>query len=144
VGQHPSASASGLLGLDGFEVTAAEVTDDEWRLALQTIAATVGCAACGTQARLHARRTVQVRDLPVGGAGLAQADLALCGAGLCGPDLERAANRDPASGGADRAGPGRGLPTGRQGCPRGRRRRPGPGGAVPRPAAGPARHPRWA
>jgi transposase len=67
VGQHPSASASGLLGLDGFEVTAAEVTDDEWRLAVQTIAATVGCAACGTQARLHARRTVQVRDLPVGG-----------------------------------------------------------------------------
>jgi hypothetical protein len=45
VGQHPSASASGLLGLDGFEVTAAEVTDDEWRLAVQTIAATVG--VCG-------------------------------------------------------------------------------------------------
>jgi transposase len=67
VGQHSSASASGLLGLDGFEVTAAEVTDEEWRLEVQTIAATVGCAACGTQARLHARRTVQVRDLPVGG-----------------------------------------------------------------------------
>jgi hypothetical protein len=55
VGQHGSASGSILLGLDGFEVTAAEVTDDEWRLAVQTTATPVGCAACGTQARLHAR-----------------------------------------------------------------------------------------
>jgi hypothetical protein len=82
VGQHRSASGSNLLGLDRFEVTAAEVVDDEWRLAVQTTATTVGCVACGTQARLHARRTVQVRDLPIGGrpggAGLAQADLALC------------------------------------------------------------------
>jgi transposase len=67
VGQHGSASGSILLGLDGFEVTAAEVIDDEWRLAVQTTATTVGCAACGTQARLHARRTVRVRDLPIGG-----------------------------------------------------------------------------
>jgi transposase len=67
VGQHGSASGSILLGLDGFDVTAAEVTDDEWRLAVQTTATTVGCAACGTQARLHARRTVRVRDLPMGG-----------------------------------------------------------------------------
>jgi transposase len=67
VGQHGSASGSILLGLDGFEVTAAEVTDDEWRLAVQTTATTVGCAACGTQARLHARRTVRVRDLPMSG-----------------------------------------------------------------------------
>jgi transposase len=67
VGQHGSASGSILLGLDGFEVTAAEVTDDEWRLAVQTTATTVGCAACGTQAQLHARRTVRVRDLPIGG-----------------------------------------------------------------------------
>jgi transposase len=67
VGQHGSASGSILLGLDGFEVTAAEVTDEEWRLAVQTTATTVGCAACGSQARLHARRTVQVRDLPIGG-----------------------------------------------------------------------------
>jgi transposase len=67
VGQHRSASASRLLDLDGFEVTAAEVTDDEWRLAVQTTATTVGCAACGSQARLHARRTVRVRDLPIGG-----------------------------------------------------------------------------
>ena len=60
MGQDSSASASGLLGLDGFGVTAAEVIDGEWRLAVQTIAATVGCAACGRQARLHGRRTVQV------------------------------------------------------------------------------------
>src|SRR5215204_683028 len=67
VGQHGSASGSILLGLDGFEVTAAEVIDDEWRLAVHTTATTVGCAACGIQARLHARRTVRVRDLPIGG-----------------------------------------------------------------------------
>jgi transposase len=67
VGQHGSASGSILLDLDGFEVTAAEVLDDEWRLAVQTTATTVGCAACGSQARLHARRTVEVRDLPIGG-----------------------------------------------------------------------------
>jgi transposase len=67
VGQHGSASGSILLGLDGFEVTAAEVTDDEWRLGVQTTATAVGCGACGSQARLHARRTVRVRDLPIGG-----------------------------------------------------------------------------
>ena len=67
MGQHGSASGSILLGLDGFEVTAAEVVDDEWRLGVQTTATTVGCVACGTQARLHARRTVRVRDLPIGG-----------------------------------------------------------------------------
>jgi transposase len=68
VGQHGSASGSILLGLDGFEVTAAEVIDDEWRLAVQTTATTtVGCTACGSRARLHARRTVRVRDLPIGG-----------------------------------------------------------------------------
>jgi transposase len=67
VGQHGSASGSILLGLDGFEVTAAEVVDDEWRLGVQSTATTVGCVACGSQARLHARRTVRVRDLPIGG-----------------------------------------------------------------------------
>jgi transposase len=67
VGQHGSASGSILLGLDGFEVIAAEVIDDEWWLAVQTTATTVGCGGCGTQARLHARRTVEVRDLPIGG-----------------------------------------------------------------------------
>jgi transposase len=67
VGQHGRASGSILLGLDGFEVTAAEVIDEEWRLVVQTTATPVGCAACGSQAGLHARRTVRVRDLPIGG-----------------------------------------------------------------------------
>ena len=67
MGQHGSASGSILLGLDEFEVTTAEVVDQEWRLAVQTTATTVGCVACGSHARLHARRTVQVRDLPIGG-----------------------------------------------------------------------------
>ena len=34
-------------------------------------ATTVGCAACGTSARLHARRMVWVRDLPIGGRPVA-------------------------------------------------------------------------
>jgi transposase len=67
VGQHGSASGSILLGLDQFEVTAAKVVDEEWGLGVQTTATTVGCVACGSQARLHARRTVRVRDLPIGG-----------------------------------------------------------------------------
>jgi transposase len=67
VGQHGNAPESILLSLDGLEVTAAEVVDEEWRLAVQTTATTVGCAAWGSQARLHARRTVRVRDLPIGG-----------------------------------------------------------------------------
>ena len=73
MGQHGSASGPILLGLDGLEVTAAEVVDDEWRLAVQTTATTVGCAACGSQARLHTRRTVEVRDLPIGGRPVALA-----------------------------------------------------------------------
>jgi transposase len=67
VGQHSSASASRLLGLDGFEVLAAEVVSGEWRLAVQTTAELVGCAGCGVRAEAHGRRTVWVRDLPSGG-----------------------------------------------------------------------------
>jgi transposase len=67
VGQHPSASASRLLGLDGFEVLAAEVVGGEWRLAVQTTVELVGCAGCGVRAEAHGRRTVRVRDLPAGG-----------------------------------------------------------------------------
>jgi transposase len=67
VGQHSSASASRLLGLDGFEVLAAEVVGGEWRLAVQTTAELVGCAGCGVRAEAHGRRTVRVRDLPIGG-----------------------------------------------------------------------------
>jgi hypothetical protein len=62
VGQHGSASGSILLNLGGFEVLAAEVVDQEWRLAVQSLATTVGCTACGSQARPHARRTVPYPD----------------------------------------------------------------------------------
>jgi transposase len=67
VGQHRSASASRLLGLDGFEVLAAEVVGGEWQLTVQTTATLVGCTGCGVRAELHGRRTVRVRDLPIGG-----------------------------------------------------------------------------
>jgi transposase len=67
VGQHRSASASRLLGLDGFEVLAAEVVGGEWQVTVQTTATVVGCQGCGMRAELHGRRTVRVRDLPIGG-----------------------------------------------------------------------------
>jgi transposase len=67
VGQHSSASASRLLGLDGFEVLAAQVVGDEWQLEVQTMATVVGCQGCGMRAELHGRRTIRVRDLPIGG-----------------------------------------------------------------------------
>jgi transposase len=67
VGQHSSASASRLLGLDGFEVLAAEVVGGEWRLVVQTTATVVGCMGCGVRAELLGRRSVRVRDLPIGG-----------------------------------------------------------------------------
>jgi transposase len=67
VGQHRSASASRLLGLDGFEVLAAQVVGGEWQLEIQTTATVVGCQGCGVRAELHGRRTVRVRDLPAGG-----------------------------------------------------------------------------
>jgi transposase len=67
VGQHRSASASRLLGLGGFEVLAAEAVGGEWQLIVQTTATVVGCVGCGVRAGLHGRRTVRVRDLPIGG-----------------------------------------------------------------------------
>ena len=67
MGQHSSVSASRLLGLDGFKVLAAQVTDGEWQLSVETMATVGGCGGCGTQAELHGRRTVRVRDLPIGG-----------------------------------------------------------------------------
>jgi transposase len=67
VGQHSSASASRLLGLDSFEVLAAQVVGGEWQLKVQTTSTLVGCIGCGVRAELHGRRTVRVRDLPVGG-----------------------------------------------------------------------------
>jgi transposase len=67
VGRHRSASASRLLGLDGFEVLAAEVVSGAWRLVVQTMAMVVGCRGCGVRAQAHGRRMVRVRDLPAGG-----------------------------------------------------------------------------
>ena len=67
MGQHRSASASRLLGLDGFEVLAAQVVAGEWQLEVQTTATVVGCQGCGVRAELHGRRRVRVRDLPIGG-----------------------------------------------------------------------------
>ena len=43
------------------------VAGGEWRLAVQTTATAVGCRGRGVRAELHGRRTVRVRDLPVGG-----------------------------------------------------------------------------
>jgi transposase len=67
VGRHSSASPSRLLGLDGFEVTAGEITGGEWQLTVQTTATLVGCTGSGVRAELHGRRMVRVRDLPIGG-----------------------------------------------------------------------------
>ena len=67
MGQHRSASVSALLDLDGFEVVSAELVGGEWQLAVQTTAMVIGCAGCGVPATPHGRRTVRVRDLPIGG-----------------------------------------------------------------------------
>jgi transposase len=67
VGQHSSASVSALLGLDGFEVVSAELVGGEWQLVVQTTVMAIGCTGCGVPATPHGRRTVRVRDLPIGG-----------------------------------------------------------------------------
>src|SRR5512132_611719 len=67
VGQHSSASVSALLDLDGFQLVSAELVGGEWQLVVQTTATVIGCAGCGVRATPHGRRTVRVRDLPIGG-----------------------------------------------------------------------------
>ena len=67
MGQHSSASVSALLDLDGFQLVSAELQGGEWQLAVQTTATVIGCAGCGVRATPHGRRTVRVRDLPIGG-----------------------------------------------------------------------------
>jgi transposase len=67
VSQQGSASTSGLLDLDGFEVISAELVGGEWQLTVQTTATVTGCTSCGVRATLHGRRMVRVRDLPAGG-----------------------------------------------------------------------------
>jgi hypothetical protein len=67
VGQHSSASGSALLDLDGFQLVSAELVGGEWQLAVQTTATVIGCAGCGVRATPRGRRTVRVRELPIGG-----------------------------------------------------------------------------
>ena len=98
MGQHPSVSASRLLGLDGFKVLAAEIVGGKWQLTVQTGAIVVGCRGCGTRAELHGRRTVRVSDLPIGGRPVVlwwHKRIWHCREpALWGPDLDRAGNRD--------------------------------------------------
>jgi transposase len=87
VGQHRSASASRRLGLDGFEVLAAEAVAGEWQLDVETMGAVVGCGGCGMRGELHGRRTVRVRDLPMGGRPVVLAwrkRIWRCGEPVCG------------------------------------------------------------
>jgi transposase len=67
VGHHSSPSGSALLGLDGFQPASAELLGGEWQLTVQTMATVIGCGSCGVRATPHGRRTVRVRDLPIGG-----------------------------------------------------------------------------
>src|SRR5215216_5172070 len=67
VGEHSSASGSALLDLDGFQLVSAELVGGEWQLEVQTTATVIGCVGCGVRATPHGRRTVRVRDLPIGG-----------------------------------------------------------------------------
>jgi hypothetical protein len=80
VGQHGNASGSILLGLDGFEVLAAQVVAGEWQLEIQTTATVVGCQGCGVRAELHGRRRVRVRDLPIVGRRWCSGGASACGA----------------------------------------------------------------
>jgi len=55
------------LDLDGFQLVSGEFVGGEWQLAVQTMATVIGCVGCGVPATPHGRRTVRVRDLPIGG-----------------------------------------------------------------------------
>jgi transposase len=55
-----------LLGLDDFELTAAEQHDGEVWLHVQTTARAVICPACCELAVMHNRRITTARDMPVG------------------------------------------------------------------------------
>jgi transposase len=63
---HRSQGATALLGMDGFVVGAQVEDGDELLLVVETTADVVGCDSCGTRAVGHGRRTVRVRDLPIG------------------------------------------------------------------------------
>lgn len=63
---HRSEGATALLGMDGFVVGAQVEDADELLLMVETTADVVGCDGCGTRAVGHGRRTVRIRDLPIG------------------------------------------------------------------------------
>jgi transposase len=67
VGRHSSASASRLLGLDGFEVLAAEVAAGEWQLSVETTATMVGCQGCGMRAEFMVGARSGCVTCPAGG-----------------------------------------------------------------------------
>lgn len=101
-------SSAVWFGAAGFEVLDVVVGDAELVVEVQTTATVIGCERCGTRARAKDRRWVTVRDAPAGdlaGAGaLAEADLVLSGAGLCGADLDRTGRSGGAPSGLDRPG----------------------------------------
>jgi hypothetical protein len=66
VGQH-SASASRLLGLDGFKGLVAQVAGNEWHSPSRRRPPWWVVWVAGSGPELHGRRTVRIRDLPVGG-----------------------------------------------------------------------------
>lgn len=56
-----------VLGLEGFALREATLVDGEVCLAVETVGRRPGCPDCGVVAAAHDRRTVQVRDLAIGG-----------------------------------------------------------------------------
>jgi hypothetical protein len=125
MGQHRSASASRLLGLDGLRSSPPVVAGGQWRLAVQTTATAVDFRGRGARAELHDRRTVRVRDLPSGGCPVVLSGASGSGAVVSQPAryLGRAGGPDPSQGGANPTSPRSGLAAGRQGRPRGGRGR---------------------
>ena len=67
MGQHGSASGRSCSAWTASRSLAAEVVGDEWRLAVQTTGHHGGLCGLRQPSPLHGRRTVRVRDLPIGG-----------------------------------------------------------------------------
>ncbi len=67
MGFEASESAVALVGMAGFRLLAAAEVDGELHQLVETTAAVVGCAGCGTRAVSKGRRRGRVRDLPAGG-----------------------------------------------------------------------------